>query len=100
MDRYQYNKILIDENNKKYFSTNILPNFPNSEDDTYIITYKGMRLDIVSYNYYGDSTMWWIIASINNNYDSIYIKEEKQLRIPSLESINNYIANIISENNF
>ncbi len=100
MDRYKYNKILIDENNKKYYSTNILPNLPNSEDDVYIMAYKGMRLDIVSSIYYDDTSLWWIIASINNNYDSIYIKEEKQIRIPSIESINNYIINIINENGF
>lgn len=100
MDRYQYNKKLFDENNKQYISTMLLVDIPLADDDIYILAHVGSRLDIIADNYYGDQSMWYILGHVNNIYNTLYIKEETQLRIPSLESINNFIANTIIQNNF
>jgi phage tail protein X len=61
------------------------PNIPLSEYDYYIITTVGDRLDSLAYSYYGDSTLWWIIAVANNNATkgALFPAPGTQLRIPT-----------------
>jgi hypothetical protein len=41
-------------------------------------------LDLLANKYYGDTSLWWIIAVANNINDaSFYVTEGLQLRIPS-----------------
>jgi phage tail protein X len=50
----------------------------------YIISEAGDRLDLLAYKYYGDQTLWWVIATANNINDAtFYVQEGIQLRIPS-----------------
>jgi len=50
----------------------------------YIISEVTDRLDLLANKYYGDRTLWWVIAVANNINDaSFYVKEGLQLRIPS-----------------
>lgn len=63
---------------------------PYSDNDIYIefnSNYNG-RLDLVSYDYYKTSRLWWVIA-VANNIQNPFEKIEvgKILRIPSLHSI-------------
>ena len=52
--------------------------------DLYIISEKGDRLDLLANKYYGDQTMWWIIATANNINDAtFYVEPGIQLRIPT-----------------
>ena len=60
------------------------PNIETKEDDTYIISKTTDRLDLIAYDFYGDSTLWWVIAMVNNlPGDSIFPPEGAYLRIPS-----------------
>ena len=83
----------IDTLGTRYYINNIYPDIPVSDTDYYVITVLGDRLDIIAQNIYGDSSLWWILASANNlPGDSLVPPIGEQLRIPSdIQSvINNY----------
>ena len=83
---YRYQNILITKNNtgERYYSNNIYPDIPLSNDDSYVITVLGDRLDLLAFDFYGDTSLWWIIASANSlPGDSLYLEPGMQLRIPS-----------------
>ena len=69
------------------------PNIEPKNDDNYIITGTEDRLDLIAYDFYGDSTLWWVVAMMNNlEGDSIYPPSGIYLRIPKniSEIINSY----------
>tara|TARA_E500000318_G_C3562576_1_gene214143 strand:- start:227 stop:526 length:300 start_codon:yes stop_codon:yes gene_type:complete len=69
---------------RKFVSNPIYPNIPVSPDDTYIITTAGDRYDTLANTFYGDSNLWWIIASSNtSNRSTLFPTPGTQLRIPS-----------------
>ncbi len=84
MNRYNGIQILKNNIGKRYYTNNIYPEIPVTEDDIYVITTAGDRLDILAYNYYGDVSLYWIIASANNlPGDSLVPPLGQQLRIPA-----------------
>jgi len=84
MQRYDESTILTTNNYRPYYKSKIYPNIPLSENDIYVITTVGDRLDSLAYNYYRDPTLWWIIAMANNNATkgALYPQPGTQLRIP------------------
>ena len=84
-NRYAYNGILSSVDTKKqYLESTIYPKIKPTDDDLYIISEAGDRLDLLAHKYYGDQTMWWIIATANNINDAtFYVEAGRQLRIPS-----------------
>jgi hypothetical protein len=49
-----------------------------------VITVLGDRLDILAQDIYGDSSLWWILASANNlPGDSLVPPIGQQLRVPT-----------------
>jgi hypothetical protein len=92
---YRYQNIEITKNNtgERYYSNNIYPDIQLSNNDSYIIAVLGDRLDLLAFDFYGDTSFWWVIASANSlPGDSLYVEPGMQLRIPiDLSSvINNY----------
>jgi hypothetical protein len=86
MNRYQNATILKTEyTNRPYYKGKFYPNIPLSENDYYIITTVGDRLDNIAYSYYGDSTLWWVISMANNNITkgALYPAPGTQLRVPT-----------------
>jgi len=83
--RYQNIKIVRDETNaNQRYSNNVYPDIPYSEEDSYVITVLGDRLDLLAQNFYGDVSFWWIIASANSlPGDSLYLEPGSQVRIPA-----------------
>ena len=82
--RYQNNAIKKATNGRLVYRSNIYPNIPLRDDDVYIITETGDRLDTLAYQYYKDQTLWWIIATANNIHNApLGIKDGTILRIPS-----------------
>ena len=66
-----------------YYSNNIYPDIPVTENDNYVITTLGDRFDLLANNFYGDPSLWWVIPSANGlSSDSLYPKPGIQLRIP------------------
>lgn len=98
-NRYQYSTTLTNKyTKKKYLGSVLYPKIKPNDNDLYIISQQGDRLDILANKYYNDSSFWWIIAVANNLNDaSLSIEPGTQMRIPSnvskilndLEKINN-----------
>lgn len=91
--RYQNIQVTKDNTGERYYSNNIYPDIPLSNNDSYVITVLGDRLDLIAFDFYGDTSFWWVIASANSlPGDSLYVEPGMQLRIPiDLSSvINNY----------
>ena len=84
MERYDKNNLLKTSQNKPYFGSRFYPNIPLSENDIYVITTVGDRLDLLANTYYKDSTLWWVISMANNNITngSLFPSPGTQLRIP------------------
>jgi hypothetical protein len=85
MARYDTKEILKSPNRKQYYRGKFYPNIPLNENDSYVVTTVGDRLDYLAYIYYGDSELWWVIAVANNNVTngSIFPTPGTQLRIPA-----------------
>jgi hypothetical protein len=67
----------------QYYVNNIYPDVPYSNEDNYVITVLGDRLDLLAFDFYGDTSFWWVIASANAlPGDSLYLEPGMQLRIP------------------
>jgi hypothetical protein len=84
MARYDNKTILKTSQNVPYFRGKFYPNIPLSENDIYVVTTVGDRLDYLAYTYYRDSELWWIIAAANNNINKglLFPTPGIQLRIP------------------
>lgn len=106
MKRYANIKIIKNINpnvsniGAEYYQTNTYPEIPLNENDIYVITDVGDRLDLLAYQFYKDVTLYWIIAIANYDVlalDSLYIPEGTQLRIPV--DINNILNSYNQVNN-
>lgn len=85
MNRYENVSILKTKyTNRPYYKNVFYPKIPLLASDEYIITTVGDRLDGLAYNYYGDSTLWWIISVANDNVTrgTLFPSPGTQLRIP------------------
>ena len=60
------------------------PSVPKNLSDIYIFVTEGVRYDTLAQQYYGDSSLWWVISSANEELvqNSIYPPLGVQLRIP------------------
>ena len=84
-NRYAYSRVIQSKNTKKqYLESTIYPKIKPTDNDFYIISQAGDRLDLLADKYYNDKTKWWIIATANNINDAtFYVEPGIQLRIPS-----------------
>jgi hypothetical protein len=81
--RYQYIKIIKNNIGKRYYTNNIYPQIPISGNDYYVITSVTDRLDLLANDFYGDPSLYWVIAAANNiSGDSLVPEPGTQLRIP------------------
>ena len=68
-----------------YYRNAKYPEIPLSENDIYVLTDFGDRLDLLANQFYSDVTLYWIIAAANPNevsFGSLSVDEGTQLRIP------------------
>ena len=89
--RYQNSRLLenikkIDSQGKEYhvrrLSTIMYPEFL-TDNDTQIISQDGDRLDLLAKEFYGDETLWYVIARANNlGKGSMYVPPGEIIRIP------------------
>jgi len=69
---------------KTMYKPTYYPSIDARADDSYIITGATDRLDLIANDFYGDSTLWWIIAMVNDlEGDSMFPPTGIQLRIPA-----------------
>jgi nucleoid-associated protein YgaU len=68
---------------REVYRASVLPSIPKSPWDVTIATETGDRLDTLATQFYGDPSLWWVIASANNIHTApIGFKDGTILRIP------------------
>jgi hypothetical protein len=87
MARYSSVQIITtpEDPRRRYINVKYPP-IVRGNDDIYVYTTKGDRYDLLALNYYGDTSLWWVIARSNANNtipDSLYPNVGEQIRIPS-----------------
>jgi phage tail protein X len=72
------------ENKRRYYDSLLDPVIERRDDDIYVITSIGERLDLLAWKYYSDVDLWWIIAAANPELrkDSLYLEPGSQIRVP------------------
>lgn len=85
MKRYSPIPITKSPDGNQMYKTTRYPEVPRTQEDTYVYTTIGDRFDTLAQQYYGDSTLWWIISIANNNLkqNSLTPPVGSQIRIPS-----------------
>lgn len=81
--RYQFTPVQKRWDGKQVYRTTYYPVIPQSADDFYITVNEADYLDSIAKKYYGDESLWWIIARANNltGY-KLSVTVNRQLRIP------------------
>lgn len=83
MSRYLNNRTKKTLDGREVYTPKVYPNIPLRDDDVYVATETGDRLDTLAYEYYDNSSLWWIIAAANNIHDApLGLKDGTILRIP------------------
>ena len=87
--RYRTNPIVKNYIGKNVYQSTIYPKILESSNDIYIMTTENDRLDLLAKKYYDNPAYWWIICNANNlPKDSLFVKTNVQLRIPSNANLN------------
>tara|TARA_R110000823_G_scaffold273309_1_gene392366 strand:- start:146 stop:448 length:303 start_codon:yes stop_codon:yes gene_type:complete len=85
MNRVRKQEIKLTNGKKRYFKYLKYPEIPVDISDVYIMSKVGDRLDALSYQFYNDPDMWWVILKANPNKlkrDSFFMPIGIQIRIP------------------
>ena len=87
MKRYENSKILKKYGTKskpehKHKSTTLYSKIPHREEDLWVVTQYGDRLDLIANQFYGDKSLWWYIAKANH-MNFMNIEPGKIIRIPA-----------------
>jgi len=83
-NRYRNISTTVNADGRRYRRNPIYPEIPKSGEDIYLIASEGDRYDTLASTYYGDPTLWWIIATANSssNRASLIPNLGTQIRIP------------------
>jgi hypothetical protein len=83
MNRYKFTNEGTRFDGKRVYGSLIIPPIAIDTNDIYITSNETTYLDTLAHSYYGDISMWWIIASANNlGNGRLSVTPGKQLRIP------------------
>jgi hypothetical protein len=107
MNRYQTIPVVVvalqnDSTNKnnessfpRKYATVKYPQITLDSSDIYLYTTRGDRYDTLALSYYGDTSLWWIIALANSEQipDSLIPTFGAQIRVPGADRI----ASILSQ---
>tara|TARA_A100001201_G_scaffold117693_1_gene101296 strand:- start:316 stop:585 length:270 start_codon:yes stop_codon:yes gene_type:complete len=80
MSRYDSVKV-YKNNNVQSIGTSYLPNYEEDNSDILLIATDGDRCDLLAKQFFGDESLWWFVASVNN-LKTNNIKAGTQIRIP------------------
>ena len=93
MKRYTRTPVKMDKSGMRVYSTTYYPRILLNNNDKFVRTKDGDRLDTMAYRFYKDTSLWWIIAKANGIRGKTALEIGKVIRIPS------DITNIIEEFN-
>lgn len=84
MKRYSLIPTTTRWDGKRVYKTTSYPKIVPSSTDLLIISTEGDCLDSLSYKYYGDPTLWWILAISNPGLGlgKLSVPGGTQLRVP------------------
>jgi len=83
MGRYDFTSQKLNKNGKRVFRPTMYPRIPIRDSDIFIYPRFGDRLDNLAHKYYGNVSLWWIIAKANNlDAAHIGLEVDNQIRIP------------------
>tara|TARA_B100001059_G_C17827057_1_gene582049 strand:- start:930 stop:1229 length:300 start_codon:yes stop_codon:yes gene_type:complete len=83
MRRYSTTRTKRDKSGVSVYRTTLYPEIPIENADQFIYSKIGDRVDSLASKYYGDNTLWWIIAKANGIRGKIALSPATLLRIPS-----------------
>ncbi len=82
-NRYLDTGTIKDVSGRRVLRPTIYPDIPRKEDDLYVETTPGDRLDLLAKSFYGDVGYYWIIAQANGlGKGTLNVPAGRQLRIP------------------
>ena len=82
--RYEDIKTEKTLNGKVGYLPTIYPSVSLSNEDFYIVAREQDRMDLLAADFYGNSSLWWVIAMANDlPGDSVFPPLGFQLRIPN-----------------
>lgn len=92
--RYSNTKVKRDKSGIRVYKTTYYPDIPISDNDQFIYPRFSQRLDSLAYKFYGDVTLWWVIAKANGLKGKVFVPQDTEIRIPGnvskvLEDFNN-----------
>ena len=97
MKRYESTQTKARWDGKKVYFTTQYPIIEPSNSDIIVISNEADYLDSLAFKYYGDPTLWWVIALVNNvGKARMGVPPGLQLRIPT--NINEILVNFNSLN--
>lgn len=83
MKRYELTQTDTRYDGKRVYKTTSYPNIKPLESDIIIIPNESDTFDNLAYKFYGDPTLWWIIALANGQGNGrMSVNIGSQLRIP------------------
>ena len=82
MKRYSTTRRKLDKSGVEVYRTTYYPQIPISDNDKFVRPVDGDRLDTLAYRYYGDITLWWVIAKANGIKGKVVTSVDVVLRIP------------------
>ena len=91
MNRYERTRITINKKNQRVRRITRYPQIPIKDSDRFIYPRDGDRLDNVAFRYYGDTTLWWVIAKANGIRGKVAVATDEVLRIPG--NVSNIMEN-------
>ena len=95
--RYDSTKIKKSKLGDQVYKTTVYPTINRTNEDIYIRSKEGDRLDTLAYKYYKNTSYWWIIAQANHiGKGTLVIEPGIQLRIPT--NISDIIADLEKNN--
>lgn len=78
----RYANTTVKQKNGVYsLKTTIYSSIPETDNDIYVITQLGDRLDMLAQQFYGTTDLWWYIAKANGLTD-LRLPAGTSLRIP------------------
>ena len=84
MKRYARTQVKMDKSGMRVYSTTYYPRILLNNNDKFVRTKDGDRLDTLAHKYYKNPSLWWIIAQANHiGKGTLVIKPGIQLRIPT-----------------
>ena len=91
--RYTINETKKLNDGRNVYRSRIYPEIPLNDNDIYVASETGDRLDTLAYQYYNNASYWWIIAAANNIHNAPFgLKDGTILRIPQnyIEIVNKF----------